>query len=133
MIIRLSADEYIVAGSGVVVEFKDKSQTTVRQQDLGEDGFALKGNGKKQDEKTQKGRPAESLGTSAMDKKRGEEQQRSAYSSPRYVGLGPVSEICVDADGHWSPIRYLNGDQTHQGRHVRIGIDDYQILHVKVY
>lgn len=133
VIIRLSADEYIIAGSGVVVEFKDKGQAAVRQQALGEDGFALKGNGKKQDEKTQKGRPTESLGASAMNKKRGEEQQRSAYSSPRYVGLGSVSEIRVDTDGHWSPVRYLNGDQTHQGRHVRIGIDDYQILHVKVY
>ena len=27
----------------------------------------------------------------------------------------------------------LNGDETHQGRHVRIGVDDFKILHVTLY
>ncbi len=140
VIIRLSADEYIVAGSGVVVEFKDKSQNTVRQQALGEDGFALgedgsalKGDGNHPVGRQQRVLTKAYIQVAEKTQKKGEEQQHSAYASPRYVGLGSVAEICVDADGHWSPVRYLNGDQTHQGRHVRIGIDDYQILYVKLY
>ena len=30
-------------------------------------------------------------------------------------------------------IRRLNGDQDHQGRHARIGVDEFSILHVRLY
>jgi len=33
----------------------------------------------------------------------------------------------------WMPGRRLNGDQDHQGRHVRIPVDSYNIQHVKLY
>ena len=33
----------------------------------------------------------------------------------------------------WIPGRRMNGDQDHQGRHVRIPVGDYSIQHVKVY
>ena len=33
----------------------------------------------------------------------------------------------------WMPGRRMNGDQDHQGRHVRIPIDSYSIQHVKLY
>ena len=33
----------------------------------------------------------------------------------------------------WIPGRRMNGDQDHQGRHVRIPANDYSIQHVKLY
>jgi hypothetical protein len=30
-------------------------------------------------------------------------------------------------------VRHLNGDQTHQGRHVRIPVGFFQIQHFKLY
>lgn len=36
-------------------------------------------------------------------------------------------------NGKWIPGRRMNGDQDHQGRHVRIPVDDYSIQHVKMY
>lgn len=36
-------------------------------------------------------------------------------------------------DEKWIPGRRMNGDQDHQGRHVRIPANEYNILHVKLY
>jgi beta-galactosidase GanA len=36
-------------------------------------------------------------------------------------------------NGHWKVIRHLNGDQTHQGRHIRIFLNDYSILRFELY
>jgi hypothetical protein len=33
----------------------------------------------------------------------------------------------------WKPGRRMNGDQDHQGRHVRIPANDHSIQHVKLY
>ena len=33
----------------------------------------------------------------------------------------------------WTPLRRMNGDQDHQGRHVRIPVGEYSIQHVKLY
>ena len=30
-------------------------------------------------------------------------------------------------------LRRHNGDQTHQGRHARIGVGEWKILHIKLY
>jgi hypothetical protein len=30
-------------------------------------------------------------------------------------------------------VRHLNGDQTHQGRHIRIPVGQFQIQHFKLY
>ncbi len=48
------------------------------------------------------------------------------------IGLAKCEEIAV-ADGMQYIIRHLNGDQTHQGRHVRIPIGSFQIQHFKLY
>ncbi|HEU4386836.1 MAG TPA: DUF5597 domain-containing protein [Blastocatellia bacterium] len=37
------------------------------------------------------------------------------------------------ADGRWVPGRWLNGDQTHQGRHLRLGPDKFDIQRIKLY
>ena len=36
-------------------------------------------------------------------------------------------------NGVWRTIRHFNGDQTHQGRHVRIAVGDYEIQKLKLY
>ena len=108
LIIRLADDEYIVAGSGVVVVFQtisEKRQT--EQKALGEDGFADAGSG----ERT---------------------VQQSRFTGQR-VGIGYVDEVAVDSQGHLQYLRRENGDQDHQGRHARISVGEYKILHVKLY
>ena len=113
IIIRLNDYEYVVAGNGIVVEFKTASemQNADQAQALGEDGFAASGaSGNKQSA----AKPA----------------ARNAYSR---CGIGSVDEVSVLPDGSFRYIRRLNGDQDHQGRHVRISVGDYKVLHVKLY
>ncbi len=65
-----------------------------------------------------------------------EEQDFSAASSVngmQRVGIGYVDEVRVSPDGSLNYVRRDNGDQDHQGRHARITLDSYRILHVKLY
>ena len=78
IIIRLDDNEYVVAGNGIVVEFRTAEPDT-------------------------------------------------------WCGIGSVDEVEVNPDGTFSYIRRLNGDQDHQGRHVRISVGDYKVLHIKLY
>lgn len=78
IIIQTDANEFYVAGSGVVVTFK---------------------NWKKRD---------------------------------KTVGI-LKNEEGVFENGKWKVIRHLNGDQTHQGRHIRISHGDYAIQRIKLY
>ncbi len=110
MIIRLAKHEYIVAGNGLVVEFQTRSE---RQQHeakvLGEDGFADAGK---------------------------QTRQSSAVHKPftgKRLGLGYVDQVSVSQDGTLHYIRRDNGDQSHQGRHARISVGEYKILHIKLY
>lgn len=48
------------------------------------------------------------------------------------IGLAKCEEVEI-VDGSQRIIRHLNGDQTHQGRHVRIPVGAFQILHFKLY
>lgn len=108
VIIRLAEDEYVVAGNGIVVEFaktSEKAQAEARKA-LGEDGFAASGSS--------------------------ETSERKKWEGTR-CGIGYVDEVAVNEDGSFTYIRRLNGDQDHQGRHVRISVGDYKTLHVKLY
>lgn len=106
VIIRLSPREYIIAGTGLVVKFEHESEREAMRT-LGEDGFASAG---------------------------GDNDSAPArWEGSRRIGLAQVSEVRVNPDGSLSPVRYFSGDETHQGRHVRIGVDDYRILRVKLY
>jgi beta-galactosidase GanA len=49
------------------------------------------------------------------------------------VGIELVEEGVFDADGKWVPGRRLNGDQTHQGRHIRLPPGKPQIQRVRLY
>lgn len=107
VIIRLTDNEYIIAGTGIVVKFEHKSESAATAK-LGEDGFSEKG-----------GQQSTATGWDSSRQKR--------------IGLSHVAEVRVNPDGSFTPVRHLNGDETHQGRHVRIPVDDYKILHVKLY
>lgn len=48
------------------------------------------------------------------------------------IGLAKCEEVDI-VDGKFSIIRHLNGDQTHQGRHIRIPVSEWQIQHARFY
>jgi beta-galactosidase GanA len=54
-------------------------------------------------------------------------------NGPPLAGLDSVWEGTFDSRGTWIPGRLLNGDQTHQGRHVRLAPGEYQIQRVRLY
>ncbi len=49
------------------------------------------------------------------------------------AGFDSVWEGVYDTDGQWVPGRLLNGDQTHQGRRLRLAPGEWQIQKVKLY
>jgi hypothetical protein len=109
VIIKLAADDFLIAGSGVVVTFQTATEKKQEEKKtLGEDGFVNAGDG-----------------------------QNSQSTASRFVGkrigIGYVDEVDVDAAGNLRYIRRENGDQDHQGRHARISVGDYKILHIKLY
>lgn len=108
MLIRLDRYDYLLAGSGVVVDFKtptEKLQEEKKQ--LGEDGFAEAGGS-----------------TSPKVNKR--------FHGKR-LGLLSVDEVCISDDGTMQYLRRHNGDQTHQGRHARISVGEWKLLHIRLY
>ena len=108
MLIRLGKYDYLLAGSGVVIDFKTPTEKQQEQQKtLGEDGFAEAGGN-----------------TSQKANKR--------FSGKR-LGLLSVDEVEISDDGTIQYLRRHNGDQTHQGRHARIGVGEWKILHIKLY
>ena len=110
MLIRLGKYDYLLAGSGVVVDFKTRTEKQQEQQKkLGEDGFAEAGS------KTSNLKP-----------------QISEFSGSR-LGLLSVDEVTIDQQGQMQYLRRHNGDQSHQGRHARISIGDWKILHIQLY
>ncbi|MCD8283093.1 MAG: DUF5597 domain-containing protein [Prevotella sp.] len=111
LIIRIARNEYIIAGSGVVAEFAKTTEkdTPGGGKTLGEDGFALSDGGQNPASGTIK-----------------------PFSGLR-AGIASVGQININPDGSFKRVRSENGDQTHQGRHVRIPAGEFRILHVKLY
>ncbi|MBC9031270.1 DUF5597 domain-containing protein [Sphingomonas sp. JC676] len=52
---------------------------------------------------------------------------------PPLAGIESAWEGHYDAKGQWVPGRLLNGDQTHQGRHIRLGPGDFTVQRVRLY
>lgn len=104
MIIELGKDEFLIAGTGIVVKWESSNESNIEKK-LGEDGFLLSG----------------------------EEAGESKWKGKERIGILSCDEVDINPDGTFNTIRRLNGDETHQGRHVRIGVDDYKALHVKLY
>ncbi len=121
IVLKLAKNEYLVAGSGIVIEFAKASERIDFQEQkvLGEDGFALSGYEKATAETRKGGVEKETLTSTKNGKER--------------CGIGFVDEVNVNKDGSLSYLRRQNGDQTHQGRHVRISVGDWKVLHVKLY
>ncbi len=88
-----------------MVKFENIGESSVRQT-LGEDGFLNAGDDRK---------------------------AAGGWSGSARIGLGTVDEVAVNPDGTLKRVRRYCGDETHQGRHVRIGVDDFQVLHVTLY
>jgi len=110
MLIKLGKYDFLLAGSGVVVDFKSRSEKQQEQQKtkLGEDGFAESGQ------------------TTAR-------QKPTARFKGTRLGLLSVDEVSIDAEGRLSYLRRHNGDQSHQGRHARISVGDWKMLHIRLY
>lgn len=114
VVVRLQPDEYLIAGNGVVVDFKTKTEKQQEEQKrLGEDGFALA------DTQPSSGSASPS--------------QRATTFQGKRCGILSVDQVSIQPDGSLQYIRRDNGDQDHQGRHARIGVGEYKILHVKLY
>ena len=110
MLLRLANDEYLLAGSGIVVSFATEYEKQFEEEkELGEDGFVAEGKPSKE----QKSIPNRFLG--------------------KRKGIGFVDEVRVDSLGQLRYLRRENGDQDHQGRHARISCGEWKILHIKLY
>ncbi len=107
VIIRLSKNEFVIAGSGIVVTFERKESASIMDnKNIGEDGFVQSG---------------------------GNQLNKNQWGNQSKVGIVAVDEVHVLPDCTLKYVRRLNGDQDHQGRHVRIPIGDFSILYVKLY
>ncbi|MBQ0063522.1 MAG: DUF5597 domain-containing protein [Prevotella sp.] len=51
----------------------------------------------------------------------------------KMVGIAKCEQVEYSQEGEMQIVRHLNGDQTHQGRHIRIPFDNYQIQHFRLY
>ena len=107
---KLANNEYLLAGTGFVVTFVSAYEKAHEQQQvLGEDGFVAAGT------------PNSNL-----------KSQTSKFTGSR-KGIASVDEVRIDEQGQMYYLRRLNGDQDHQGRHVRIACGEWKILHVRLY
>ena len=114
VVVRLQSNEYLIAGNGVVVDFKTQTEKQQEvQKRLGEDGFALA------DTQPSSGSASPS--------------QRATTFQGKRCGILSVDQVSIQPDGTLQYIRRDNGDQDHQGRHARISVGEYKILHVKLY
>ena len=108
IVLKVADHDYLIAGQGVVVDFKTVSEKEQEvQQRLGEDGF--------------------------VDAGGNTQQQGNKAFHGRRIGLLAVDQVDIGADGQLVYIRRDNGDQSHQGRHARISVGEWKILHVTLY
>jgi hypothetical protein len=56
----------------------------------------------------------------------------AAAPGPPLVGILSVQEGKF-VEGQWQPGRWLNGDQTHQGRHLRLASGKFDLQRIKLY
>ncbi len=108
ILMKLNNNEYLLAGTGIVVSFASAYEKSHEQQKiLGEDGFAISNDNNY-------------------------DNIKNSFKGPR-IGIGFVDEITINETGEYMFQRRHNGDQDHQGRHVRIACRDWKILHIRLY
>ncbi len=49
------------------------------------------------------------------------------------VGIAKCEQVEYSQEGEMQIVRHLNGDQTHQGRHIRIPVGQFDIQHFRLY
>ena len=49
------------------------------------------------------------------------------------IGLAKCEQVQFNAQGQCEVVRHLSGDQTHQGRHVRIPVGQFDMQHFRLY
>lgn len=54
-------------------------------------------------------------------------------AGPEIIGILSAEEGTYDEDGNWIHLRWLSGDQTHQGRHIRLDAGRFSIQRVRLY
>lgn len=109
MLLKLDRNEYLLAGTGVVVTFASAYEKAHdEQQLLGEDGFLAAGGDQ-------------------------EPGQKSGRFTGSRKGIGSIDEVTIDQQGQMLYVRRHNGDQDHQGRHARISCGEWKILHIRLY
>ena len=110
ILLKLANNDYLLAGTGVVITFALAYENVhAQQQTLGEDGFVAAGD------------------AAEINK-----SKKELFSGSR-KGIASVDEVNIDKQGQMHYLRRLNGDQDHQGRHVRIACGEWKILHVRLY
>lgn len=110
IIIKLAKNDYLIAGNGIVVSFQNNDEIQqYKEERLGEDGFII--NGRDEDSS----------------------RKYSSQFNGKRSGIGYVDEVTIQADGKIKYLRRLNGDEDHQGRHARISVGEWKILHIKLY
>ncbi len=113
ILLKIARNEYLLAGTGIVAEFKTRSEKEQEQQKtLGEDGFVDTGNN--------------------TDAQSSYPVNENKFKGKR-LGIGYVDEVSIGQEGQLNYLRRHNGDQDHQGRHARISIGEWKILHIKLY
>ena len=108
---KLDKNEYLLAGSGIVVSFATAYEKSLEEEIvLGEDGFVAVGDGKVQSSNS----------------------RHPSFKGKR-LGIGFVDEVSISPEGKIQYVRRENGDQDHQGRHARISCGEWKILHIRLY
>ena len=136
MLIRLGKYDYLLAGSGVVVDFKTRTEIQqeklqlglgMQQKKLGEDGF-LAGQ-----ETTGQAAEERTLNSPLGPTGSFPQKEPSTQFTGSRLGLLSVDEVAIDSQGQMQYLRRHNGDQSHQGRHARISVGDWKIMHIQLY
>ncbi|MBQ9650260.1 MAG: DUF5597 domain-containing protein [Prevotella sp.] len=118
ILLKLDTNEYLLAGSGIVVSFATTYEKAFEdEKTLGEDGFVIEG------EKDQKTNDTNQKSVAKLQKR---------FSGKR-KGIASVDEVRITPNGKLTYLRRENGDQDHQGRHARISCGEWKILHIKLY
>ena len=129
IIIRLAHLDYIIAGNGVVVDFKTRAEKQQEQQKiLGEDGFEIAPEAQAPKNQAPLSSPQKGGSPSAQ-----KASPTGGGLEGARLGILSVDQVSVLPDGSLQYIRRDNGDQDHQGRHARIGVGEWKILHVQLY
>ena len=131
ILIRLGKFDYLLAGSGVVIDFKTPTEKQQEQKkQLGEDGFAEAGGDNAQFFASKASKLERTMHRSA---RRDACLSKNAQFKGKRIGLLSVDDVSIADDGTMKYLRRHNGDQTHQGRHARIGVGEWKLLHIKLY